>query len=112
MIRTLSKLLALVLVVATVSLFTRLADAQKKQVPWTEWSKKDAEKMLADSPWAQTQVETNLTEMFYAPTSNRANAPNRDNRGEEGATNQEVNLKYYIRFFSARPVREAFARLF
>src|SRR5262245_13298179 len=78
--------------------------------PWTEWSKKDAEKILSDSPWSQTQVETDTSEMFYSPTSD-PRAPGvrttgtSGNRQAQGATNQAVNVKYHIRFFSARPVR-------
>jgi hypothetical protein len=79
------------------------------QKPWTEWSAKEAQQMLSSSPWAQTQVDTNTSEMFYSPTSRLANTPNRT---VEGATNQEIKLFYYIRFFTARPVREALARLF
>ena len=75
-----------------------------------EWSKKYAEKVLTDSPWAQTQVDTNLTEMFYSPTSPNASAPNRSTRSVEGAVNQEMKLTYHIRFFSARPIRQALAR--
>lgn len=77
-----------------------------------EWSKKYAEKVLTDSPWAQTQVDTNLTEMFYSPTSPNASAPNRSTRSVEGAVNQEMKLTYHIRFFSARPIRQALARLY
>src|SRR5262245_33458018 len=84
--------------------------AQDKKTPWTEWSKKDAEKVLNDSPWGQTQVDTNVTEMFYKPTS-RANATS-GQRGEEGALNQEIKTSYHIRFFSARPVRQALVRLY
>jgi hypothetical protein len=85
---------------------------------WKEWSRKDAEKLLNDSPWAHLQVDTNTTELFYQPTadprlsaSGSRRAPNSGARLEEGATNQEVNVKYGIRFFSARPVRQAFVRL-
>ena len=83
---------------------------------WKEWSRKDAEKVLNDSPWAHFQIETNTTEMFYKPTSDPRlgggqRAPNSQARLEEGATNQEINVKYGIRFFSARPVRRAFVRL-
>lgn len=88
---------------------------QKLTSPWTEWSKKDAEKILSDSPWAHTQVETNVAEMFYAPTSDprltQRNPPNAGARLNEGATNQEVSVKFGIRFFSARPIRQAFARM-
>ena len=84
---------------------------QKKSDVWTEWSKKDAEKVLTSSPWAQTQVEADLTEMFYSPTSNRGGL-NASGRAQQGATNQEVTLSYHIRFFSARPIRQALARLY
>ena len=83
---------------------------QDKNIPWTEWSKKDAERVLNDSPWGQTQVDTNVTEMFYQPTS-RANATS-GQRGVEGALNQEIKVTYHIRFFSARPIRQALARLY
>lgn len=86
--------------------------AQKKEQSWTGWSKREAEKMLTSSPWAQTQVETDVTEMFYTPTSPRGGAPNASSRAEQGATNQEVNLQFHIRFFSARPIRQALARLY
>jgi hypothetical protein len=85
---------------------------QKKSDVWTDWSKKDAEKVLSSSAWAQTQVETDLSEMFYAPTSANRGAPNSAARAQQGATNQEVSLSYHIRFFSARPIRQALARLY
>jgi hypothetical protein len=97
-------------------LISASAAAAQKNKPWTEWTKKEAEKILADSPWSQTQTETDLSEMFYSPTSDPARPGVRTtsttaSRQAEGATNQEVNVKYHIRFFSARPVRQALARL-
>lgn len=83
--------------------------AQKKMKPWTEWSEKDALKMLNDSAWGQTQTETNVNEMFYSPTS-QSGGVNTSSRREQGATNQAVNVNYRIRFLSARPIRQAFAR--
>ena len=91
-------------------LISAIAIGQDKNIPWTEWSKKDAEKVLNDSPWGQTQVDTNVTEMFYTPTS-RANATS-GQRGVEGALNQEIKVTYRIRFFTARPIRQALARLY
>ncbi|HEX8178789.1 MAG TPA: hypothetical protein VF525_04515 [Pyrinomonadaceae bacterium] len=96
---------ALLLVCALVG----VGAAQKKDKSWTEWSKKDAEKMLKDSPWAQTQIETDTSEMFFTPTAR--GGFNDPTRKDEGATNQEVHLNYYVRFFSARPIRMALARL-
>jgi hypothetical protein len=81
--------------------------AQKQYKPWNEWNKKEAEKILADSPWSQTQTETDTAEMFYTPTT----MGDTHARESQGATNQATSLKYYIRLFSARPVRQAYVRL-
>lgn len=83
------------------------ASAQKKFKPWNEWSEKDALKMLNDSPWGQTQTDTNTSEMFFSPTSDRARNASRD---QQGAMNQAVNLNFRIRFLSAKPIRQAIAR--
>jgi hypothetical protein len=77
--------------------------AQKDLKPWTEWSKKDAEKVLNDSPWAQTQTVTDTSQMTYSPTpAGRTN--------ESGERNQATSVKFYIRLFSARPIRQAMVR--
>jgi hypothetical protein len=81
--------------------------AQKPQKPWGEWTKKEAEKILADSPWSQTQTETDTSEMFYSPTT----MGDTHARESQGATNQATTLKYYIRLFTARPIRQAYVRL-
>jgi hypothetical protein len=80
---------------------------------WKEWTKADAEKILNHSPWGQQQVDTDLSEMFFTPTTDArtSRAPNANSRLEQGATNQETKLMYGIRFFSARPVRQAFIRI-
>lgn len=85
--------------------------SQKTEKPWTEWTQKEAEKMLSSSPWSQTQVDTDTSEMFFQPTSRSANAPNAESRVESGATNQAINVKFIVRFFSARPVRQALVRM-
>src|ERR1044072_3270618 len=88
-------------------------NAQKK--PWQEWSRKDAETILNDSSWGKTQVETDISEMTWRPQaapdrSGACNAdPVRDERG--GATNQATDIKFRIRFLSAKPIRQAFARM-
>jgi hypothetical protein len=101
--------LALVLTLIT-------ATAQEKGKAWSEWSKKDAEKMLNDSPWAQTQTDTDTSQMFYSPTndprlSGVRSTSTTDSRIAEGATNQAVNVKFHVRFFSARPIRQALVRM-
>jgi hypothetical protein len=83
--------------------------AQKKMKPWMEWSEKDALKMLNDSAWGQTQAETNTSEMFFTPTTQSGRGTSSD-RTSQGATNQAVNVNFRIRFLSAKPIRQAFAR--
>ncbi len=88
--------------------------AQKQSKPWTEWSKKDAEKILNDSPWGQTRTESDTSEMFFVPGSGRgvdSGPGSAANRIRQGATNQVVKLNFRIRFFTARPIRQAFVRL-
>lgn len=86
-----------------------MAGAQKKFKPWTEWSEKDAMKMMNDSPWGQTQTETNTGEMFYNP-ANRGSAGGATSSDAQGALNQATSINYRIRFLSAKPVRQAVAR--
>ena len=80
---------------------------------WKDWTKDDAEKILNHSAWGQQQVDTDLSEMFFTPTTDArtSRAPNAGSRLEQGATNQETKMMYGIRFFSARPVRQAFIRM-
>ena len=85
--------------------------AQQDKKPWTEWSQKDAEKILNKSGWGQMQTDTDTDEMFFRPTHASPRAPNAVERTVEGATNQSTNVSYGIRFFSARPVRQAFMRM-
>ena len=97
---------------------------QKDNKSWMELPKRDAERMLADSPWSQTQVDTDASEMFYSPTRQGSASPGRpnvtiptgqqsinNNRADRGAVNQVVNVSYRICFLSARPIRQAFAKM-
>ena len=105
-----AKIIALVALLAIVG--TAIAQKDKK---WTDWNDKDAKKMLEDSPWAKKQNETDTSEGFYTPTSAgglngaRTTATNGDASGQ-GAKNQSANIVYFVRFFSARPIREALIR--
>jgi hypothetical protein len=96
------------------SLVLAVPTNQKAEKPWTAWSQKDAEKVLSSSPWAQTQVDTDTSEMFFSPTSDPTRVRTTANDGsrlESGARNQAVNVKFIVRFFSARPVRRALVRM-
>lgn len=100
--------------VFVVSVLLLTAFAQKTK-PWTEWSAKDAQKILNDSPWGKTQVDADLAEMFYQPTAPTIGDSTRRRDGtlvnSQGAVNQATYVKLHIRFLSARPIRQAFVRL-
>jgi hypothetical protein len=111
-----SSLLVLIVALAAV--------AQKDTRGWMEMPRKDAERVLTDSPWAQTQVDTDVSEMFYSPTRQGSASPGRpnvapattqqqinNNRADRGAVNEEVHITYHICFLSARPIRQAFAKM-
>src|SRR6185295_13388824 len=91
--------------------------AQKPDKKWTEWTKKEAQKVLDDSPWGQVQTDTDTSEMFFTPTRQPGTGLTKEQREvnterlETGATNQSVNVTFRVRFFSARPIRQALARL-
>lgn len=109
-------LLGLVLVSAILSVAVAVDAVQKEKKSWTNWDRKETEKILNHSPWAQLQNDTDTTEMFFRPTSDPnlpggSRAPNAAGRTEQGATNQATNVTYGIRFFSARPIRQAFVRM-
>ncbi len=72
--------------------------------PWHQWTKEDIDKTLNKSPWGQTQSETDTSQMVYSSVGN-------DRSGTLGAGETgPLTFNYRIRFFSARPIREAFAR--
>lgn len=106
--------LILTLVLISTAALTNSSAAQKEEKSWKQWTQKDAEKILNNSPWAQMQVDTDTSEMFFSPTSDpniSRSTSNDQSRLEGGARNQSTNLKYGVRFFSARPVRRAFVRV-
>src|SRR5437870_3629025 len=106
---------AMAVLVATLFAPSMLAQKLKS---WDQWSQKDAQKILDDSAWGRTQTDTDASQMFYSPTSQppgrglgtRATS-NDSSRTSQGATNQAVNLNYRVRFFTAKPIRQAFVRL-
>jgi hypothetical protein len=53
--------------------------------------------MLTDSPWAQTQVFSDTSSMTFSPT-------------QVNRSHEVENMNYYIRFLSAKPIRQALYR--
>ncbi|MEW6209653.1 MAG: hypothetical protein AB1631_14895 [Acidobacteriota bacterium] len=82
-----------------VALSSALAQWDRK--PYSDWSEKEAAKLLSDSPWAQTQTFSDLSQL----TGNARLASGASRIGEE------FHVNFRIRFLSARPVRQATARM-
>jgi len=86
------RFVALVLLVGVSAVTSFGQDAK----PWHEWTKPDIEKILNKSAWGQVQAETDTSGIMAA-----IGTPD---------PNSAMTFNYRIRFFSARPIREAFAR--
>ncbi len=91
--------------------FTMTVVAQKQIKPWNQWSDKEAQNILNDSPWGQTYTDTDTSEMFFDPTTSQGGRGDTSSRRSQGATNQAVSVNFRIRFFTARPIRQAFVRM-
>jgi hypothetical protein len=101
-------------------LFAVTAAAQKNK-PWTEWTAKDAEKILNDSAWGQTQTEESggsqssqtsaISSTTAAKERNVRSADAAASSAESGETKAPVAIHYRVRFLSAKPIRAAFVRM-
>lgn len=107
------------LFILTAILFIAGPATAQKEKPWTEWSEKEAGKILNDSPWGQTQTEGSSEAQ---PSSSSAvtqtmSARREDQRisaasnVESGETKTRALINYRVRFLSAKPVRAAFVRM-
>ena len=80
--------------------------------PWPEWTMKETTKMLNDSAWGQTQLETKQADGGPAAITNtgssRTMVPRDASRDSPGAITSYI--KYYIRLLTAKPVRHAVVR--
>ena len=80
------------------------AAAQIDKKPYTEWTEKEAEKLLEKSGWAQTQVFTDTSGTFSTGPGRTVNSNQTRSAGVD-----QVN--FHIRFLSAKPVRQAISRI-
>lgn len=76
----------------------------QKSKPWSEWSKKDADKMLNDSAWAQTQIKGEAP-----PSSSIGINEGRSTQAPSSEIKLSTEIKIRVRFITAKPIREAFA---
>ena len=107
-----------VLLCSAFVLLTISASAQKQQKPWTEWSEKDATKIMTDSAWAQTQKEITDSDVPTGPGGSGSQTRSSTGREEKsaqsgetlGRSNKALTANYSIAFLTAKPVRQAFVR--
>ena len=101
-------------------LFGTAAHGQKNK-PWTEWSQKEAEKILNDSAWGQTQTESGAG-VSSPPTQTSAitsttlarredSSPSAASKVESGEKKESASVHFRVRFLSAKPIRAAFVRM-
>lgn len=81
--------------------------AQWNKKPYTEWSEKDAKKLLNESPWGQTQVFSDTSNEFGRGIATGAGGAVDSRSGDYSA--HHLNIR--IRFLSAKPIRQAFSRM-
>ncbi|HEU4387454.1 MAG TPA: hypothetical protein VFV34_06630, partial [Blastocatellia bacterium] len=84
------------------------ASAQWDKKPSTEWSEKEAQKLLNDSPWAHTQVYTSAETLFREPSTGSQGV---SGQATSANTANATHINFRIRFLSAKPVRLAISRV-
>ena len=79
-----------------------IAFAQYDAKPYTEWSEKEANKIMNDSPWSQTHTLTDTSKAFNTSRGRRTAA---------STASSVVTVNFRVRFLSSHPVRQAISRL-
>lgn len=108
-----------VLFILTAILFIAAPASAQKDKPWTEWTEKEAAKVLNDSAWGQTQTElAEAAELTSVQAVTQTTAARREdqrlsaaNSVESGESKARASINYRVRFLSAKPVRAAFVRM-
>jgi hypothetical protein len=101
----------LFLIFLALPVFALSVTAQSTIKPWTDWSKKDAEKILNDSSWGQTFTDEPSGPVDTTVITNTRPGMSGDRKGENPAAPTPKPVHYRVRFLTAKPVREAFARV-
>jgi hypothetical protein len=110
-----------VLFVCSILILLALPTYAQKDKPWTGWTQKEAEKILNDSGWGQTQSEggsqsSTQPTQTSAITSTTLARREDSNTGaaakvESGERKETPSIHLRVRFMSAKPIREAFVRM-
>lgn len=102
-----SKRLLILSIPGLLLLFSLSAPAQWDKKPYAEWTEKDAQKLLNESPWARTQSFDSPMEFYKGPQTGR--------QGTSTATTARppdaIHLFFRVRFLSAKPIRQALSRM-
>ncbi len=82
------------------------------QKSWNEWNMKETAKMLSESPWAQTQLETRQADEPVGAITNNGSSRGMSQRdpGKDSPGAITSYIKYFVRFLSAKPIRQAVVR--
>jgi hypothetical protein len=86
-------------------IFSLTTPAQWDKKKNTEWTEKDATKVLNDSPWGRTLTFTSPMEQY------RRAATGAGGNSAPTAPPQALQLNFRVRFLSSKPIRQALARI-
>src|SRR5438046_958554 len=107
-----------ILFACSILIFCVASVSAQKTKPWTEWTEKDAVKILNDSAWGQTQTEGGSATQQPSSTSaiTQTTAGRRDDRdttpqAESGEKKEAPSVRYRVRLLSAKPIRAALVRM-
>jgi hypothetical protein len=107
----LSKRILLPGILGLLLVFSLTTSAQWDKKPYSEWSDKEAQKVINDSPWGRTQVFSSPAVQFNQGISGSAGiGATRAGKPPDRPTDA-LHVNFRIRFLSAKPVRQAFSRL-
>ncbi|MFY9558523.1 MAG: hypothetical protein WAV20_00130 [Blastocatellia bacterium] len=91
--------------------FSITISAQWDKKPYAQWSEREAQKVLNDSPWGRTQVFTSPAVQFQTGISGRGGIEGARAGRPPDRPADALHINFRIRFFSAKPVRQALSRL-
>ncbi len=109
-----NKKIALATLISFLSLTSLLAADFWDQKPYNEWTQKECERILADSPWAYPYAITGVSipGMMNFETSRQTPSRSFGDSNAGGSTgDREVHLIMQIRFLTAKPLKAAIGQM-
>jgi hypothetical protein len=86
------------------------ARAQWDKKPYTEWSNRDVQKILTDSPWGRTQSFTVASQLFNSGISGKGGIAGARAGSPPDRPSDAPHINFRVRFLSAKPIRQALVR--